>query len=155
MVYSLCVLDGLAASDAEDVSQEVMVSALRGLRGYKDCRLSTWLYRLTRRRLADHFRSPQRRHIPAGLPDAPPLSTALPCPHPNPEQEAIQARENERTREALNALAEPVRSIMLAYYLGEVPVRDIAREMSMAENTVKSHLRRGRLSLRQRLGEEP
>jgi len=44
---------------------------------------------------------------------------------------------------------------MLAYYLGEVPVRDIAREMSMAENTVKSHLRRGRLSLRQRLGEEP
>jgi RNA polymerase sigma-70 factor (ECF subfamily) len=53
----------------------------------------------------------------------------------------------------VDGLEEPARSIVLAYYLGEVPVKEIAREMEMPENTVKSHLRRARAALRHRLGE--
>jgi hypothetical protein len=48
-VFSLCLATGLSSSEAEDVCQEVLLSALRSLRTYGGCRLSTWLYRITRR----------------------------------------------------------------------------------------------------------
>jgi RNA polymerase sigma-70 factor (ECF subfamily) len=60
-----------------------------------------------------------------------------------------------RLRQAIAGLDEPVRSILLAYHVSEVPVREIALDLGMPENTVKSHLRRGRMLLRQRLEEEP
>jgi len=152
MVHSLCHQAGLGPADAEDVCQEVMLSALRTLRTYKGCRLSTWLYRVTRRRLADHFRSPQRRQVPAGLPEDPSLGPGS-GGAPNPERQAIETSEAERARRALQDLGEPARSVMLAYYLAEIPVREIALELGMPENTVKSHLRRGRKAVHRLLEE--
>ena len=151
MVYSLCIHAGLGPMDAEDVCQEAMLSALRSLGTYRGCRLSTWLYRITRRRLADHFRSPQRRLVPIGLSDEPSLQRPAPCPSPVQDQELIKAGEGKRVREALQNLRDPPRSVMLAYYLAQMPVREVAREMGMPENTVKSHLRRGRQALRRDL----
>ncbi len=90
MVYSLCIHAGLGPMDAEDVCQEAMLSALRSLGTYRGCRLSTWLYRITRRRLADHFRSPQRRLVPIGLSDEPSLQRPAPCPSPVQDQELIK-----------------------------------------------------------------
>ncbi|NOZ78643.1 MAG: RNA polymerase sigma factor [Acidobacteria bacterium] len=146
-IYSHCRFAGLRPADAEDVCQEVLVSAYRSLGSYAGCSLATWLYRLTRRRLADHFRSPQRRLVPSG--DA--LAAADPSPGENPEAAAAAAADAARTRHALAALAEPARGILVAYYLYETPVREIAEELGMPVNTVKSHLHRGRRELRRRL----
>jgi len=61
--------------------------------------------------------------------------------------------EYERVRQELARLEEPERSVMIAFHIGEVPVREIAGDMGLPENTVKSHLRRARLKLQRRLGE--
>ncbi len=53
----------------------------------------------------------------------------------------------------LARLPEPTRSILIAYHVGELPVREIALELRMPENTVKSHLRRGRILVRARFQE--
>jgi RNA polymerase sigma-70 factor (ECF subfamily) len=148
-VLALCRIAGLGLDDAEDVCQEVMISVYRGLRTYGGCRLSTWVYRIARRRIADHFRSPQRRDRPFGLPGHRPLQ-------PSPRASAQDIDRRSLARDALDSitrLAEPCRSVVVAYYLGEEPVREIAQTMHMPENTVKSHLRRGRLILRAHLGE--
>jgi RNA polymerase sigma-70 factor (ECF subfamily) len=152
-VFSLCLAAGLGACEAEDVCQEVMLSALRSLRGYRGCRLSTWLYRITQRRIADHFRSRARRDLAAGFPgdatfpdvDGGRLRAAS-QPDPVPLRDEL--------RQELARLPEPMRSILIAYHVGELPVREIARELRMPENTVKSHLRRGRTLVRARLQEE-
>ena len=149
-VYSLCLATGLSASEAEDVCQEVLLSVLRGLRGYRGCRLSTWVYRITRRRIADHFRAPGRRDVALGLPGDATFPEALPA-GPDVSAEAARASECDRLRREVAGLDEPGRSILLAYYVGEVPVREIALDWGMPENTVKSHLRRGRMLLRARL----
>jgi len=60
----------------------------------------------------------------------------------------------DRLRQQIARLGEPARTILLAYHVGEVPVREIAADLGMPENTVKSHLRRGRLLLRAHLVEE-
>lgn len=147
----MCLASGLARDEAQDVCQEVLLSALRTLRGYGGCRLSTWLYRITRRRIADHFRSPRRRDVAAGLPGDVTFPETPPSDRPDAETEIDRTRDASRLRRALDALDEPLRSILLAYYVAEVPVRDIAQELGMPENTVKSHLRRGRLALRTQL----
>lgn len=122
---------------------------LRSLRRYRDCRLSTWLYRITRRRIADHFRGRGGRERALGLPGDP----GFPDGRGGSEAEVLRAHECDRLRREMASLAEPVRSILLAYYVAEVPVREIALDLEMPESTVKSHLRRGRLLLRARLEE--
>ncbi len=130
-----------------------MLSALRSLRGYGGCRLSTWLYRITRRRIADHLRSHSRRDVVLGFPGDPGF----------PDLDArAQVHGDDVTRGALHGelcellagLPEPTRSLLVAYHVAEVPVREIALELGMPENTVKSHLRRGRMLVRARLEEE-
>jgi len=153
-IFSHCRMAGLTPEDAEDVTQEVLMSALGSLASYRGCALSTWLYRLTRRRLADYFRSPQRRLAPVADPQEDPAPvTAGPVREDNPERAAAAAQDAERTRSALAGLSEPGRSILTAYYLYEAPVREIAEEMGMPVNTVKSHLHRGRQAIRKNLEE--
>jgi RNA polymerase sigma-70 factor (ECF subfamily) len=48
-------------------------------------------------------------------------------------------------------MAEPERSVVLAYYLGEMSVTEISRALSMPEGTVKTRLHRGRQALRKEL----
>ena len=41
--------------------------------------------------------------------------------------------------------------MLIAYYLGEMPVVNIATMLDMPQGTVKTHLHRGRQTLRQQL----
>ncbi len=153
-IFSHCRLAGLNPQDAEDVAQEVLISALGSLASYRGCALATWLYRLTHRRIADYFRSPQRRLVSVDGPGEPSNGLAgRPAEERDPESSAAAAEEAARTRRALAGLPEPARSILTAYYLYEAPVREIAEEMEMSVNTVKSHLHRGRTALRRAVEE--
>lgn len=95
----------------------------------------------------------QEAMVPIGLSDEPPLQGLTPCTAPTQERELTRAGDRERVREGLHKLADPTRSVMLAYYLARMPVREVAHELEMPQNTVKSHLRRGRQALRANLEE--
>ncbi len=152
LVWSACCRAGLPAAEAEDVSQDVFSSAFLALPRFRgECRLSTWFYTLALRRLADHLRAPSRRDVPAGIPSSREFPEPRQAPPPSPETQAVETQRRERVRAALDDLAEPVRSILLAYYLGEMPVAEIARALSIPEGTVKTHLHRGRKTLRGQL----
>ncbi len=152
-VLSVCLASGLRPSEAEDVCQEVMLSTLRSLQGYGGCRLSTWLYRITRRRIADHLRSRSRRDVALGFPGDPGFPNLDAGPGV-PADCVTRGPLYRELREELARLPEPTRAVLIAYHVGEVPVREIAFELGMPENTVKSHLRRGRRAVRARLEEE-
>ena len=70
----------------------------RGIAGAS--RLSTWIYSLALRRVADHFRSPQRRDVPSGWPgdDSFPPPQATPSALA-PDEQAVR-REEDRAAEA-------------------------------------------------------
>ena len=50
-------------------------------------------------------------------------------------------------RHIMQQLTEENRTVMLLYYMEELPVKEIAALLEMKENTVKSRLRRGRKQL--------
>ena len=151
LIWSLCRRFGLAPTEAEDVSQEVFISALDALPRFRgECRLSTWFSTLTLRRASDYYRATARRDIPSGGPS----DAHFPVPiesAPSPEANATAAQRADRVRCALERLAEPARSVLVAYYLGELPVLEIARMLDMPDGTVKTHLHRGRQTLRRQL----
>jgi RNA polymerase sigma-70 factor, ECF subfamily len=154
LVYSVCAHSGLTGPDREDVSQQVMLDVFRALPRYRGVsRLSTWIYSLALRRVADHFRSPHRREVPLGspgdetFPPSPPTATIL-----APEEQAVRREEDWRMSQAVARLAQPERAVILAYYLGEMPVAEIARALKIPEGTVKTRLHRGRRMLRKELG---
>jgi RNA polymerase sigma-70 factor (ECF subfamily) len=151
LVWSLCRRSGLSTTEAEDVSQEVFLSALDALPRYRgDCRLTTWFSTLTLRRIVDFRREPARRLVPSG--DSSDAGFATPdTATRSPEASAVTAERDELVRSALDRLPEPARAVLMAYYLGDTPVRDIALTLGMPEGTVKTHLHRGRQTLRQLL----
>jgi RNA polymerase sigma-70 factor (ECF subfamily) len=151
LVWSVCRRSGLSEGDAEDVSQEVFWNAFAALDRYRaETRHSTWLNTQARRRVVDFHRSPARRNLPAGAPGDPgfpPQDGHV----ASAEREAQDTEERRRVRRAIEELAEPARSILVAYYLGETPVLEIARQTGLPEGTVKTHLHRSRQWLRERL----
>ncbi len=152
LVWSVCSRSGLACPEAEDVTQEVFWSAFLALARYRgECRLSTFFYTLALRRMADYHRSPARRQLPSGMPSSPEFPPLAAAGGASPEMEAVRGQRRDRVRAALEALAEPARSVLTAYYVGELPVAEIARTLDIPEGTVKSHLHRGRRALREKL----
>jgi RNA polymerase sigma-70 factor (ECF subfamily) len=162
LVWSLCMRAGLGHAEAEDVSQEIFWHAFQALPRFRgDSRLSTWLATLAFRRIVDHRRSPARREVAAGAASEAgfpqPPQAGLPRPgsavaeESSPETDAGRAQRGRRVRATLDGLAEPARSVLVAYYLGELPVLEIARTLEMPVGTVKTHLHRGRRVLRDRL----
>ena len=153
LVYSICGRSGIEGPDRDDVAQQIMVDAFRALPCYQGAsRLSTWIYSLLLRRVADHFRSPQRRDVASRWPGDdtfPPTPTTSSAQAP--DEQVVKAEETGRLRRAVSGLAEPERSVVLAYYLGEMSVTEISRALNMPVGTVKTRLHRGRQALRKEL----
>ena len=153
LVYSICGRSGIVGPDRDDVAQQILLDAFRALPCYQGAsRLSTWIYSLSLRRVADHFRSPQRRDVASGWPgdDTFPPSRATSSAQA-PDEQVVEAEERERLRRAVARLAEPERAVVLAYYLGELSVMEISRQLNIPEGTVKTRLHRGRRALRKEL----
>jgi RNA polymerase sigma-70 factor, ECF subfamily len=153
LVYSICGRSGIDGPDRDDVAQQILLDAFRALPCYRGTsRLSTWIYSLSLRRVADHFRSPQRRDVASGwpgdetFPPSPPASRAQ-----APDEQVARAEEREELRRAISRLPAPERAVVLAYYLGEMSVAEISRTLDMPAGTVKTRLHRGRQALRKEL----
>jgi RNA polymerase sigma factor (sigma-70 family) len=66
-----------------------------------------------------------------------------------------QSRRLAALREALEGLTPRQKAMILAYYVHEKPVKDIALELHCAEGTVKATLFQSLQKLRKNLGPQP
>lgn len=151
--------------DAEDVTQEVFVSAYRALGGYRgEARFSTWLHRIAVTRALNHLdrkeekMSRSRRDLedleagpgPRGV-DIPGAGARVPSP-----LQALESRElMRRLSRCLQRLPAPWRAILSLRDVDSRSYEEIARLAGIAVGTVRSRLARARTALRDCLtGEE-
>ena len=130
---------GVATSDLEDLTQEVFVGALRGLKSYDPSRpLRPWLFVIALRAVRD-FKQQARHRQEQGDPD---LEGA--DPGATPEEAAASAQTRARVHEAVQSLGFDRRAVFVAHELNGHAIPEIAAALQIPVNTAYSRLRLAR-----------
>lgn len=134
--------------DARDVTQDVFVTALRTLAGFRgDAQLSTWLHRVTVNASLDLVRKRSRREGPSvdEMDDAP-------AEDPGPEAAAIGSLRAREVHRALGRISPDQRAVIVLHDLQGLDYAEVAVALEVPVGTVKSRLHRARLALGKELG---
>ena len=144
LVYSVALRSLPSAADAEDVTQAVFVSAWHSRTSFEPgASPPAWLLGITRRRIADHFRTAAR---------APSTQTLTIQSHDTPEERSLDAViEGISMSDELSSLGEPAQAIMRLAFYDDLTHQQIAERLDLPLGTVKSHIRRSLTRLRTRL----
>lgn len=134
--------------DARDVAQDVFLTALRSLSGFRgDAQLGTWFHRVAVNASLDLVRRRRRRDA-AGLEEL----EEQPSEDPGPEGEAIASVRAREVHRALGRLGEEHRIVITLHDLQGLDYAQVAETLAVPVGTVKSRLHRARLQLARELG---
>jgi RNA polymerase sigma-70 factor (ECF subfamily) len=148
-IYNLCYRFTGRPSEAEDLSQEVFIKVFQTLTTYDAAQgaFSTWLNRVARNHLVDHYRRTHKDRLTSSIED----ETGSLEDKPSSEQQPIarvESRErHELLQEALNRLSPDMREAVVLRDFQDLDYDEIAEVLGVPEGTVKSRINRGRLEL--------
>ncbi len=143
-VYSYLVRFGVTAADRDDVFQNIFLKVHAGAGSYQPARpLGPWIFTIVANTVRNHRRD-GRAHETETSDDAAPETAD---PRPGPEHVA-EVRETVAWLErAIAALPTAQREVLLLTAIAGFRQRQVAETLDMPVNTVKTHLRRARLTL--------
>jgi RNA polymerase sigma-70 factor, ECF subfamily len=138
-------------AEAEDVAQDVMLRAWRGISGFRgSSSFFTWLYRIAineaNRSLARRSRQPATGSADDALQLRAPASQ-------EPERQAEQAELRRALSDALAGLTPPQRTAIVLRDIEGLPTRAAAEIAGVGQAAFKSRLHEGRLKLRAAIGD--
>ncbi len=138
------------AADAEDLLQEIFLSAHRKLDGFRgESALGTWLYRLATNHCLDYLRSRAARtnQLTDTLDDEPGLYEAG---RQGLAEQTVTKMDLER---AMARLPKSCRAAFILHDVQGLEHREVADALGIAEGTSKSQVHKARLRLRAFLSE--
>lgn len=139
--------------EAEDVCQDAFLKAFASLDTFSsEYRFSTWLFTIGYRVCLNRLR---RKRPYAGDVDF----SAMACEGGASPSATLESEEAGRVRasvwSAVDRLSPPQRATILLFYRNEFGCQEISRVLQLPLATVKSHLHRGRMRLRELLEAMP
>ena len=146
---------GLTGAAAEDIAQETFLRAFRTLDRFDPERgeLSTWLLTIAKRlAINDRARAANRHEVPVGQVHV--HVEEQPDDAANVAELALARERDQRVRQAVGALPEPLRSTFALAQLEELDLEQVAAVEGCAVGTVKSRVFRARERLRLILNDE-
>ena len=147
-VYNLAFKLTGSEQDALDASQDTFLKAYQNLRAFRgESRLSVWLYRLTYNASMDIIKKSRRGKLISLSSDEEGAVPEMPDDGPTPDEQVERRERLEAVREAVLALDEDKRRILLMREYRQMSYADIASALKVEEGTVKSRLARARAAL--------
>ena len=146
-VYGLCYRFTGNGAEAQDLTQEVFLRVFRTVRTFRSAEGSfgTWLARVTRNLLIDHYRRTRQERV------TDPIEEQLPTIEESGATAAVRPDQALAGREAsdilqatLQKLSPDLREAVILRDLQEMEYREIASVLEIPEGTVKSRINRGR-----------
>ena len=138
--YALALRIVRSPSDAEEIAQDAFVRAWRGIGEFRgDASFMTWLYRILVRLALDRAETLKARRAREVAVEDREEPVSLP-------PDLGLARRMDRL---LGELPPRERAALTLFYYEDRPIAEIAQMLGMPENTVKTHMSRGRAALRE------
>ena len=148
-IYNLCYRFTGRVEEAEDVTQEVFIKVFQTLKSYHAAQGSfgTWLNRVARNHLVDHYRRARKDRVTSSLEDELPEAEQQPSPHMEPTGPVESRERREVLQQGLDKLSPDLREAVILRDLHDLDYEEIAQVLSVPQGTVKSRINRGRLEL--------
>lgn len=148
-IYNLCYRFTGRVEEAEDLSQEVFIKVFQTLRSYNAAQgsFSTWLNRVARNHLVDHYRRSRKDRVTSSLEDQTVPIEEKPDPQSAPLGRVESRERRETLQRALDRLSPDLREAVILRDLQDLDYQEIAQVLGVPEGTVKSRINRGRLEL--------
>jgi RNA polymerase sigma-70 factor (ECF subfamily) len=135
-IYRYIVLKIGDRHEAEDMTQQVFLKALKSIESFKwkDVPFSAWLYRIAHNQIVDHLRRNTRR------PTAPLEEAVLHAEEPGGGPQAMVETkfELEQLVAATKKLTESQREVIALRFSSELPIAEVSRIMGKSEGAVKA-----------------
>jgi len=149
-VFSLLSRMGFDRDTAEDLAQDAFVRAWKALPTFRgDAQLGTWLYRIVYRQALQHLRQRGRQQRLASE------ATAVREVIDHTPDGHVRTELRETLDRCLTQLPAPQRLALGLFYFQEQSYEEVAGIMQLPLNTVKTHIRRGKLRLKDLLEGTP
>lgn len=148
-VYGICYRFTGKDSDAQDLTQEVFLRVFKALGSFRSAEggFTTWLTRLTRNLLIDHYRRTRSLRVTDSIEDQIPGTQEGFVSASRPDSALAGREASELLQGALSRLSPELRETVILRDLQEMEYREIAEVLEIPEGTVKSRLNRGRSEL--------
>jgi RNA polymerase sigma-70 factor, ECF subfamily len=149
-VYGLCYRFTNSGQEAQDLTQEVFLRVFRTLRTFRSSEGSfgTWLARVTRNLLIDHYRRTRQERVTDSIEEQlPMLEEAGGAASARPDHAVAGREASEILQATLQKLSPDLREAVILRDLQEMEYREIAEVLQIPEGTVKSRINRGRAEL--------
>jgi RNA polymerase sigma-70 factor (ECF subfamily) len=148
-IYNLCYRFTGRAEEAEDVTQEVFIKVFQTLKTYQAAQgsFTTWLNRVARNHLVDHYRRARKDRVTSSLEDELSEAEQKPSEHMEPTRQVESRERREVLQLALDKLSPDLREAVILRDLQDLDYVEIAQVLRVPQGTVKSRINRGRLEL--------
>ena len=142
-IYRYIVLKIGEKTEAEDMTQQVFLSAFKSISSFKwkGTPFSAWLYRIAHNQIVDYLRKKSRRPTV-------PLDESLTAGNSNPAQAVELKLDNERLVLAARQLTGAQQEVISLRFAGELPIAQVARIMGKSEGAIKALQHSAIVSLR-------
>lgn len=149
-VFSYLIRCGVLAADRDDLFQEIFLRIHAAAASYEDHRpLHPWLFTVVANAVRTHQRRRESRDC---VLDDPPVAE-LRAVAPDGERSAIARQRVDRLEREIRRLPLAQREVLILACIEHLPQKAIAEILDLPLNTVKTHLRRARLTLVDRLAQ--
>jgi RNA polymerase sigma-70 factor (ECF subfamily) len=130
-------------SDAEDITQEIFIKAVRGLGRLKDGdKFKPWLYAIALNCVKDFNRKKLWNFFQWSVNDDDDTEPDIPDSHLNPEELIVQKEFWMHFNKVIKTLSKQEREVFTLRFLDNLCIREIAEVLKKSESTVKTHLYR-------------
>jgi RNA polymerase sigma-70 factor (ECF subfamily) len=149
-VYGICFRFTNSGQEAQDLTQEVFMRVFRTIKTFRSAEgsFNTWLARVTRNLLIDHYRRTRQERVTDSIEEQLPMLEEEGAAASVRPDTAVAGREaSEILQVTLQKLSPDLREAVILRDLQEMEYREIAQVLGIPEGTVKSRINRGRAEL--------
>lgn len=135
-VFLFCYKHINNRQDSEDLTQEIMLEAMKTLRsGRKIHSFYPWFWQMARNKCSRFLHLRSKNAVSLEF-----LGGSIPSDFSAPDFELIKDEEISELNFAVSRISSVHREIIILFYLRELPISEIAKRLSIPEGTVKRRL---------------